>query len=530
MSALRTYCCHIAAILLVTGAILTATSAARADDPPAEDASGSDVFQELIDAQNERIETLQSSLEEQQGLIQQLSDQLDNDDSTTDGDTTDEESPDQDPSIAARVQRLEQLVEPVSQGGDFLESLSNLASRTVNGRVHVDQWSFPESSPGVNVMENGAPNLDPDNRLLYRRIRFGVRGEVPPYNMSYRIEIEYSDQDGSQFRDAWIGWDDLLVFNTIRVGNQKRPYGWAHLNSSNFMVFLERPFVVEAFNEDSRRFGLVSYGASPDDTFNWQYGVYDLNEVQSSGAIINDKFQAEIAGRLGNTWWYDETSDGRGYGHFGISGTVAFPDGEAPNNGTENNAARFRTRPEGRSTNRWLDTNYINGAKRFEILGLESVFNVGPFQIAGEFMSLWLQRRADEGKSVYLHGGYVYASYFLTGEHIPWNRKLGILGRVQPFQNFFVLSDCDDKPARGWGAWQVAARLSYADLSDRDVLGGDGRSLTLAMNWYWNSHARMQFNYIFGHIDDRLAPLNSGGSAVVSGGYQIAGLRFMVDF
>ncbi len=82
----------------------------------------------------------------------------------------------------------------------------------------------------------------------------------------------------------------------------------------------------------------------------------------------------------------------------------------------------------------------------------------------------------------------------------------------------------------GWGAWQAAVRLSYADFNSEDIFGGVGRNLTLALNWYWNANSRLQFNYIFGRIDDRLAPLNSGGNALVSGGYQIAGVRFMIDF
>jgi len=40
----------------------------------------------------------------------------------------------------------------------------------------------------------------------------------------------------------------------------------------------------------------------------------------------------------------------------------------------------------------------------------------------------------------------------------------------------------------------------------------------------------MQFNYIFGRIDDRLADLAGGGTAIVSGDYQISGVRFMMDF
>ena len=68
---------------------------------------------------------------------------------------------------------------------------------------------------------------------------------------------------------------------------------------------------------------------------------------------------------------------------------------------------------------------------------------------------------------------------------------------------------------------------------DDTVLGGVGDSITFGLNWWWNDHARMQFNYIYGEIRDRDAdndestpqPLN-----LVSGEYGIIGLRAMVDF
>jgi phosphate-selective porin OprO/OprP len=174
-----------------------------------------------------------------------------------------------------------------------------------------------------------------------------------------------------------------------------------------------------------------------------------------------------------------------------------------------------------------LDTRRIAGAESYQILGIESVVNLGCFQFAGEFMNLWLQRDRASGSDVYLHGGYFYLSWFLTGEHIPWNRQLGILGRVEPFTDFFCV---DAHRERGLGAWQFAARLSCADFNDRDIFGGIGNSVTFALNWYWNAHARMQFNYAIGRVDDRQADLAGGGTAVVSGDYQISGVRFMLDF
>jgi len=86
--------------------------------------------------------------------------------------------------------------------------------------------------------------------------------------------------------------------------------------------------------------------------------------------------------------------------------------------------------------------------------------------------------------------------------------------------------DCDGNRASGWGAWQVAARYSHGDFSDDNVSGGVGDSVILGMNWWWNSHARMQFNYINGNIKDRVA----AGAPATAGHYNIFGTRFMVDF
>ena len=70
------------------------------------------------------------------------------------------------------------------------------------------------------------------------------------------------------------------------------------------------------------------------------------------------------------------------------------------------------------------------------------------------------------------------SSYFLTGEHMPWNRKTGCLGRIKPFENFWVVDRCDGCRDWGMGAWQVAARYSYADFTNGDVFGGVGNSMS----------------------------------------------------
>jgi len=403
------------------------------------------------------------------------------------------------------------------------------ATMKVVGRIHVDHWAFPDSSPAINVFENNDPAISPQDRLGFRRVRFGVRGDLWK-TMLYRIEMEFAGGNNVEFRDVFIGIKDLPILQTVLIGNQKRPYGLDHLNSSRYNVFIERPFIIEALNQDARRLGIQSWGVSEDQAWNWRYGVFNQRLIQDEGQYISDHYQLEAAGRLANTFWYDEASDGRGYGHWAVSGTVANPDGGGID-GRASNEARFRHRPEARTVNRWLDTGRIDGADNYSILGLENVWNFGPLQLVAEYENLWLDRNG--GSDLHFDGGYFYASYFFTGEHIPWKRSRGILDRVKPIENFFLVDTCDDGVRGGWGAWQIAYRLSYANFTDEDILGGRGVSHTLGLNWHWNPYARVQFNAIYGEIDDREGfddadPANSLGP--LAGNYTIIGTRFMVDF
>ena len=79
--------------------------------------------------------------------------------------------------------------------------------------------------------------------------------------------------------------------------------------------------------------------------------------------------------------------------------------------------------------------------------------------------------------------------------------------------------------ASGWGAWQVALRYSYLDLTDNDVQGGIEENVTLGLVWYFNANSSLQFNAIYGDIRDR-APV-AGFSA---GHFTAMGTRLRIDF
>ena len=158
------------------------------------------------------------------------------------------------------------------------------------------------------------------------------------------------------------------------------------------------------------------------------------------------------------------------------------------------------------------------------MIGLEGVINIGALSVVGEYLYTDVQQVG--GNSLNFGGGYVYVAYWLTGEYTPWSRKSGTLGRTKPLENFFCVRTCDDGRAAGWGAWQIAGRYSHGDFNDDAIFGGVGNSFTFGLNWWWNPYARMQFNYLYGNINDRVA----AGAPATDGDYNLLGMRFMVDF
>lgn len=404
----------------------------------------------------------------------------------------------------------------------------------VGGRVHYDHWSFVNTSNGINSFEHppstpaaAIDGTDPEARWGFRRVRLEFSGDIQE-TMFWRLQVDFADPETPALKDAFIGFKELPRNQTLRIGHQKRPIGLDAWNSSRFNIFTERPLVVEALNEDARRLGVTVYGHADDESFNWQYGIFQLENSPADGENIGDAMQYSLNARVSGTPWYDETSGGRGYFHWGTAFMAANPDGDSTAATTSANQGRFRTRMSNRSSSRWLDTGRIAGAEWYETLAFETMLNVGAFQMSGEYMQTWLQRdsvTAGTGPDLSFQGYYVQASYFLTGEHIPVKRSVGSINRIKPFENFFLVDKCCGERGRGWGAWQVAGRFGMLDISDNDIRGGVGRLATGAVNWYWTPYSRMQFNLLYGDISDHAAVAGfTGGNSLT------AGIRFGADF
>src|SRR5262249_28734381 len=87
----------------------------------------------------------------------------------------------------------------------------------------------------------------------------------------------------------------------------------------------------------------------------------------------------------------------------------------------------------------------------------------------------------------------------------------------RPFTNAWLKWDDDGGVTYGWGAWEVATRLSYLNLNDGPVRGGVMTGLALNLNWYLNRLVKIQFEYIRDNRYDKLTGSNGNIPANVDG-------------
>lgn len=102
---------------------------------------------------------------------------------------------------------------------------------------------------------------------------------------------------------------------------------------------------------------------------------------------------------------------------------------------------------------------------------------------------------------MFLHGFYVYGSWFLTGEHRGYSRERAAFSDVKVNRPVWKIGD---GRVVGCGAWELAARFALADFTspnlpistDSNVQAGAVLyQATLGINWYLNDHTLVMFNY-----------------------------------
>lgn len=337
-------------------------------------------------------------------------------------------------------------------------------------------------------------------------------------NVFWAAQYEFASSGDDDIRDLYMGIKDIPVIGQIRVGNYIEPFNMEELESSRYTQLIERGFVYQAFGTDEN-FGIELHNSHLNDRMQWAAGVFRVTDGQ--GNIRQDYNYVGTARVSGLPWWANE---GRRHIHLGVAGRVA------ETSGTDSNeTVRFRARPGVRTVNRFLDTGDLDQIVGDARLAGEFTFNWDSFNFAAQYTGTFLnadgQRtitRYRRGSAVpdtvraddaFLQGYQLTASYLLTGEMRPYDKRAGYYGRIIPKRNLAINGS-------GFGAVQLVARFQYLDFFDHGALSdvawagdedtsgalgvigpGSMWSAVGGVNWHLNPNTRIMANYNFINVN-----------------------------
>jgi phosphate-selective porin OprO/OprP len=306
------------------------------------------------------------------------------------------------------------------------------------------------------------------NQWDVRTFRIIPSGQIKtPHPISYLISLEVKGQDHVLEGESSVGFTDwefgtsLGRLGTIKYGKVKEPFVYEMVGDAANLQQQERilsPFFV------SRGIGLRWGNSMAHDRMTWSAGWFNDWWIENVGFTSSGN---DYAGRVtGLPGWSD---GGANYIALGVS---------ARHSDAAQGTLRFRGRPESNTTSYYVDTGDLP-ANHARELGLEALVGRGPFLLSSEYVRAWVD--SPEKADPHVWGGYVTVSYVLTGEHRPYDRKVGYARRVMPEGR--------------WGAWEVFGRYSHVDLDDRLVAGGVMDKGALGLNWWATRRWKIGFDY-----------------------------------
>lgn len=377
---------------------------------------------------------------------------------------------------------LPNVVATMPGGRPTICTADGLSCVAITGRLHYDVggYSYSPNSASTNPQ-------DVHNGQNARRARLGVIG-------TFGRDWEYSvvfDGGGTTDGDvilnnAWLAYKGFKNA-VIEGGYMDVPYTLDESISSNNIMFMERSAsqVIAtgiAAGDNRAAFGGRVFGDR------WWAGAYLTGP--STGVTNNHSARQPIGStyRVAGLPIHNETGSL-------LVGFDALLLHDAGATGTVADQIKLSDRIEVRidpATSSLLSAT-INNTTGARVLSGEAAVNIGSFYAQGEYFNYNIERTNGLG-NLDFNGGYIQASYVLTGEQRKYSKSAGAFGGIKPKSPV-------DITAGNWGAWEIAARYTNVNLNDLEVLGGKMSNTTVGLNWYVNDNVRFMFNYIHGDVE-----------------------------
>jgi phosphate-selective porin OprO/OprP len=299
--------------------------------------------------------------------------------------------------------------------------------------------------------------------------------------------------------NIWMQVRDVPWLGNVRFGNQVKPIGMENNTPFTFLPFMERSDNMDAFYgpfDNGYALGFTARNWSESERLTWQFGVYRPSTNVFGVALNKTTYGARV------TALPVYQDDGARLVHVGLG----FYGGEIVQDQNRSRVRPLLRNAPGFAVPVLADTGEVPGSDQYTIAP-EFAFVLGPLTVqaewAGQFLTDALSPSAQPQGTVFFHGGYVQALYFLTGEHDEYLRTEGVFGRQVPHEDYHLKKG---DPHRSLGAWQVGVRFGYVDLNDKAIQGGTVYDWTVGLNWYLNANMKVQFNYILEHRNQPGAP------------------------
>jgi len=303
------------------------------------------------------------------------------------------------------------------------------------------------------------PDAAHESEFVLRKMRLEVSGEFYE-RWFFHVEPDFSE-DGVELEEAWVGF--TMDSHLFMLGRMKEPFSLEemqsrrHMDPVNFSILnqlvpAEDHGITVIGSLDILEYGIGFYnGTGGDDTTSDKDGALRLVlhpwcGLQFGGAVTAGRQESDVSGE-------ELRTEAR------VPWATYLP-------GTEIEDERVR----------W---------------GAEAAFLEGPFAAQAEFIRV---REEVNETTVHETGGYVQASYVLTGEGKSWKGdRVRAWKGVNPERPF--LKDPD------LGAWQAVVRFSWLVLDDElapFVTAFPERidTATVGLNWYANEFVKVKVNYL----------------------------------
>lgn len=437
-------------------------------------------------------------------------------------------------ALLKRIEELEQKIAVINRRDEIGDEAAAEKAKTAVS-VSAGSGGFQIRSADTNFVLKIRGYLQADSRwfiddegagstandtLLLRRVRPIFEGTV--YNkFDYRLMLDFGSgvtanyANNAYVQDAYVN-ARLRPELQIQAGKFKEPVGLERLQSGANLLLVERAYPTQLL--PNRDVGLHLHGDIGNGMLNYAVGVFNGVADGGSGDIDRSDDEKDVAARLfAHPFKNTEIEALQGLG-IGVAGTYGNQQG-TPRSYVSPGQQNFFSYFSGTGTN----SNTVADGTVWRIspqfywywrsLGVLGEYAISSTEVARTGGGL---ARTEEELQ---HTAWqIAASYFLTGEDNSFKA-------VQPLKPFTLGGE-------GWGAWEVAARVSQLKLDDdtfplfasEETNAREALSYSFGLNWHLNRNVKVNLNYEHTDFD------GGGDNALLADGEDVLLTRAQISF